>query len=105
MEPADSDIEIWLDPQKDYRPTRVLTHIRSISGVAPVETPNEQPKPIQLETEYTLTRYTYQIEKFEPDIWFPKTVTREVSFSTTDENQQSLPTLRKNSHASPSRRI
>jgi len=93
--PVESDIEIWLDPQKDYRPTRVLTHIRSILGVAPDEAPGEKPKPIPLETEYTLTRYTYQIEKFEPDIWFPKTVTREVSFSTTNENQEPLPTLRK----------
>ena len=92
---VDSNIEIWLDPQKDYRPTRVLTHIRSISGVAPDEAPGEQPKPIPLETEYTLTRYTYQIEKFAPDIWFPKTVIREVSVSTTDEDQQPLPTLRK----------
>ena len=93
--PVDSDIEIRLDPQKDYRPTRVLMHNRSILGVAPVEVPGEPPKPIPLETEYTLTRYTYQIGKFEPDIWFPKTVTREVSFSTTDENQQPLPTVRK----------
>ena len=93
--PVDSDIEIWLDPQKDYRPARVLMHNRSILGVAPAEVPGEPSKPIPLETEYTLTRYTYQIEKFEPDIWFPKTVTREVSFSTTDENQKLLPTLRK----------
>lgn len=93
--PVNSDIEIWLDPQKDYRPTRVLMHNRSILGAAPVEVPGEPPKPIPLETEHTLTRHTYQIEKFEPDIWFPKTVTREVSFSTTDENQQSLPTHRK----------
>lgn len=93
--PVDSDIEIWLNPQKAYRPTRVLMHNRSILGVAPDETPGEKPKPIPLETEYTLTRYTYQIEKFEPDIWFPKTVTRDVSFSTTDENQQPLPILRK----------
>lgn len=90
-----SVIEVWLDPQKDYRPTRVLMHDRSILGVAPDETPGERPKPIPLETEYTLTRYTYQIEKFEPDIWFPKIVTREVSFSTTDENQKPPPTLRK----------
>jgi len=93
--PANSNIEIWLDPQKDLRPTRVLLHDRSILGVAPAEDLDEQSKPIPLETEYNLTRYTYQIEKFEPDIWFPKTVTRSVSFSTTDENQQPLPTLRK----------
>ena len=93
--PVDSDIEIWLDPEKDYRPTRVLTHNRSILGVAPDEVSGEPSKPIPLETVYTLTRYTYQIEQFEPDIWFPKTVTREVSFSTTDENQHPLPTLRK----------
>ena len=93
--PVDSDIEIWLDPQKDYRPTLVLMHNRSILGVAPEEVPSESSKPIPLETEYTLTRYTYQIEKFEPDIWFPKTVTRQVSFSTTNENQQPLPTLKK----------
>ena len=93
--PVDSDIEIWLDPEKDYLPTRVLTHNRSILGVAPVETPDEPSKPIRLEKEYTLTRYTYQIEKFAPDIWFPKTVTREVSFSTTNEKQHPLPILRK----------
>ena len=93
--PATSVIEIWLDPQKDYRPTRVLMHDRSVVGIAPVEAPDAQPKPIPLETEYTLTRYTYQIEQFEPDIWFPKTVIREVSFSTTDENQKPLPTFRK----------
>ena len=92
---ATSVLEVWLDPQKDYLPTRVLLHDRSILGVAPVETPDAQSRSIPLETEYTLTRYTYQIEKFEPDIWFPKTVTREVSFSTTDENQQPLPILRK----------
>ena len=93
--PADSDIEIWLDPQKDYRPTRVLLHNRSILGVAPDDTSGERLKSIPLKTEYTLTRYTYQIERYEPDIWFPKTVTREVSFSTTDENQQPLPIFRK----------
>lgn len=93
--PVDSDIEIWLDPEKDYCPTRVRMHNRSILGIAPVEVPGEPPKPIPLETDYTLTRYTYQIEKFKPGIWFPKTVIREVSFSTTDENQHPLPTLRK----------
>lgn len=93
--PADSDIEIWLDPQKDYRPTRVLMHNRSILGVAPDEASGERLNPIPLETEYTLTLYTYQIEKYEPDIWFPKTVIRKVSFSTTDEQQHPLPTLRK----------
>ena len=94
---VDSDIEIWLDPQKDYRPTRVQVHNRSILGVAPDEAPGEPPKPIPLETEYTLTRYTYHLEKFAPDIWFPKSVTREVSFSTTDEGQRPPPTSEKQS--------
>ena len=93
--PANSDIEVWLDSQKDYRPTRVLLHDRSVVGTAPIETADGQSNPIPLETEYTLTRYTYHLEKFAPDIWFPKIVTREVSFTTIDENQKPLPTLRR----------
>jgi len=33
--------------------------------------------------------------QFETDIWFPKSVTIDISFTTNDENQQTLPTFRK----------
>lgn len=87
---SNSVIEIWLDPQKDYRPTRVLTHQRSTQ-----KAPDGQGKPAVSGTAYNLTRHTYRLAQFEPDIWFPKTVIREVSFDSTDENQNPPPTFRK----------
>ena len=89
-----SVIEIWLDPQKEYRPTRVLTHRRSTLK-APVAAPDGQRKPATLEIEYNLTRHTYQLAQFEPDIWFPQTVIREVSFNSTNEKEHPPPTFRK----------
>ena len=87
--------EIWLDPQKAYRPTRILAHHRSVLQTFIEEKPGAELIPLPPEREYRFTRYTYQLSQFEPDIWFPKTVTMENSFTTSDENEESPPILRK----------
>ena len=69
---ATRTIEIWLDPQKAYRPTRILEHRRSLT-----------------------TSYTHRYAQFEPDIWFPKTVTVENSYIMGDEDKHPPPAYRK----------
>ena len=86
--------EIWLDPQKAYRPTRILAHRRSVQQVFEVR-PDGKLIPLPREKEYKLTRYTYQLAQFEPDIWFPETVTMEHSSVVGDEDKQPPPVYRR----------
>lgn len=70
--------ELWFDPRKDYRTTRILQQTRyikrgvtdraSLSSGAPVTTEKLSPRMRQI-------NYTYQLAQFAPDIWFPQTAT------------------------------
>lgn len=92
--------EIWLDVQKDYRPTRVFVHNRPTMKL-PLQpiAPHGSPMPPETLKQYSVTRWTYQLRKFKPDIWYPSRITREESFTIeiNDEKQQpkTPPTLRK----------
>lgn len=86
--------EIWLDPQKAYRSTRILTHRKSIIKVVEAR-PDGKLIPLPPEGEYRLTSYTYQLAQFEPDIWFPKTVIMENSYVVGDEDKQPPPVHRR----------
>lgn len=79
--------EIWLDPQKEYQPTRMLTHQRSVTQ-AFIEGRDGKLRPLPREKAYYLTAYTYQFAQFEPNIWFPKTVIMENSSAVDDEDKQ-----------------
>ena len=79
--------EIWLDPQKEYRPTRILAHRRSVQQVFE-RRPDGKLVPLPREKAYRLTRYIYQLTQFEPDIWFPKTVIMENSSVVGDEDKR-----------------
>lgn len=79
--------EIWLDPQKEYRPIRILSHQRSVLQRF-IEGRDGKLKPLPEEKVYSLISYTYQFAQFEPDIWFPKTVTMENSYVIGDEDKQ-----------------
>ena len=83
--------EIWLDPQKAYHPTRILGHRRSVQLVFIEGRGGE----LAGEKTYRLTSYIYQFAKFEPNIWFPKTVTMEFSYTMNDENEQPPPVYRR----------
>ena len=86
--------EIWLDPQKGYRPTRILAHQRSVLQRF-IRAPDGDLTPLPEEKVYSLASHTYQLAQFEPDIWFPKTVTMEHSSVVGDEDKQPLPPYRK----------
>ena len=86
--------EIWLDPQKAYHPTRILGHRRSVQQVFRQRGDGE-PAPLPREKTYHLTSYTYQFAQFEPDIWFPKTVTMESSYVGGGEDKQPPPVYRR----------
>ena len=86
--------EIWLNPQKAYRPTRILAHRRSVFQAFIEEKPGEL-TPLPPEKVHALTSYTHQFAQFEPGIWFPKTVTVENSSVADDEDKQPAPAYRK----------
>lgn len=79
--------EIWLDPQKEYRPTQILAHHRSVNQVF-IERCDGRLEPLPREKVYNLTSYTHQLAQFEPNIWFPKTVTMEYSSVVGDKDKQ-----------------
>ena len=91
---ASRTTEIWLAPQKAYLPTRILAHRRSVQQ-AFIRGGDGELAPLPREKTYNLIRYTYQFAQFEPNIWFPKTVTMESSFTTDDENEEPPPIFRK----------
>ena len=86
--------EIWLDPQKAYRPTRILAHRKSVQQVFE-RRPDGKLVPLPEEKVYRLTRYTHQLAKFEPDIWFPKTVIMEDASVVGDEDKHPPPVYRR----------
>ena len=86
--------EIWLDPQKAYRPTRILAHRRSLTSVF-IEDRDGKIRPLPREKVHALTSYTHQFAQFEPGIWFPKTVIMENSSVVGDEDKQPAPAYRK----------
>ncbi len=86
--------EIWLDPQKAYRPTRILAHHLSLPEVFRSGRDGEL-TPLPREASHDLTTYTHQFAQFEPDIWFPKTVTVENLSAVGDEDKQPAPAYRK----------
>ena len=86
--------EIWLDPQKAYRPTRILAHRRSFTSVF-IEGRDGKVRPLPREKTHKLTSYTHQFAQFEPGIWFPKTVIMENSSVVGDEDKQPAPAYRK----------
>lgn len=86
--------EIWLDPQKAYRPTRILAHRRSLTSVF-IEGRDGKVRPLPREKVHALTSYTHQFAQFEPGIWFPKTVIMENTSVVGDEDKQPAPAYRK----------
>ena len=86
--------EIWLDPQKAYRPTRILAHRRSLPQVF-IRRRDGELRPLPREESHDLTTYTHQLAQFEPGIWFPKTVTVENLSVVGDEDKQPAPAYRK----------
>ncbi len=86
--------EIWLDPQKAYRPTRILAHRRSLTSVF-IKGRDGKVRPLPREKVHALTSYTHQFAQFKPGIWFPKTVIMENSSIADDEDKQPAPAYRK----------
>ncbi|RKU15584.1 hypothetical protein C6501_06730 [Candidatus Poribacteria bacterium] len=72
--------QIWIDPQKGYRIIRIFSSRKFIqeswivfsSGI-------KRPNPPEEIEDFDL--YTYQLEQFEPGIWFPKTATWELNYN------------------------
>ncbi|MXV75859.1 hypothetical protein F4Z99_16495 [Candidatus Poribacteria bacterium] len=85
--------EIWLDPQKAYRPTRILAHRRSLTSVF-IEGRDGKVRPLPREKVHALTSYTHQFAQFEPGIWFPKTVIMENTSIVEGEDKQPAPAYR-----------
>ena len=92
--------KIWIDSQKGYRVTRILTHSKStwIELNAP---PGNSATPLVIKNDPSATSkmskrdyYTYQIAQFETGIWFPQNATLE-RFVDTDESQKSQQPYRK----------
>ena len=93
--------KIWIDPQKGYRVTRILT-LSKIKLVELNASPGDITKPLVIEIDPSMAttesferdHYTYQIAHFEPGIWFPQTATLD-RYIDIDENQQSEHPYRK----------
>ena len=67
-------LQLWIDPQKGYRPIRSLHSGKILSHtslVAPDKTRKRLPPKVAVSHIHT----AYQIGQFEPGIWFPKTAT------------------------------
>ena len=89
--------EIWLDPQKGYRATQILTHNKSLwvslnRPASVVGGITEIPLPADTSETIDLTRYTYQLAQFEPGIWFPQTATLEKTLDNFLNQQFQAPT-------------
>ena len=77
--------QIWIDPQKGYRINRIFTSRKFIQETVSVGKLRGLPYEIRIpnppkEIE-RFSLYTYQLEQFEPGIWFPKTATWESSYN------------------------
>jgi len=93
---TDSDatrtVEIYRDPRKSFLPTRIYVY-RSAMRRYLITTPFSQRKTTG--EEKRLTRYTYKLAQFAPDIWFPQTMTMETLPGYENENQLPKWVLRK----------
>ena len=71
--------QIWIDPAKGYRPTQSLKTSKRMSQAVHV---GPDGKRIVLEPEEAIRRIkqTFNIAKFAPDIWFPKSATYGVGY-------------------------
>ncbi|MCY3550543.1 MAG: hypothetical protein OXH39_08775 [Candidatus Poribacteria bacterium] len=72
---SNTTYEIWIDPQKDYHATRTIAYERGIHEtftLNPDGTRNFERRPF-----LGRTHTTYQLARYEPGIWFPKTVTQQ----------------------------
>lgn len=73
--------EIWIHPQKPFHATRMMTCDRSTSlvpvegSIWPISPPSAQLVEVEVLHLYS---QTYQLAKYEPGVWFPKTVIAEV---------------------------
>lgn len=65
-------LQLWIDPQKGYRPTRSLLTRKWLSQGSLVA-PDGTRKLLPTEESVSHIHYMYQIEQFKPGIWFPKT--------------------------------
>ena len=68
--------EIWMQPQKDYHATRMLTYSRRTSQTLEVFPDGTRTLSPPVEG-LRLSRKTYQLAQYEPGLWFPKMVTEE----------------------------
>ena len=76
--------QIWIDPAKGYRPTQSLKTSKQMSQATLV---GPDGKRIILEPEEVISRikHTFNIEKFTPDIWFPKSATYGMGYDPETE--------------------
>jgi hypothetical protein len=67
--------EIWIDPQKDYHVTQMIGYGRGIyeNFVVKADGTHNPERRSFLRRTHT----TYQLARYEPGIWFPKTVTQQ----------------------------
>lgn len=76
--------QLWIDPQKGYRPIRVLTTIKDVAMTF-LGNPDGTLKPQKPEERVSHTHSTFQIEQFDPGIWFPKTALYETGYDLTKQ--------------------
>ena len=70
--------ELWFNPQKDYRTTKVLKQTRHINKDVAHQTLLSSGEPITEEWfshQMVQIHYTCQLAQFEPGIWYPQTTT------------------------------
>lgn len=70
---SSSVLKLWIDPQKGYRPIRSLGTSKMLSHTTLVSQDRTVRRRLPPEVAVSHSHTTYQIEQFEPEIWFPKT--------------------------------
>ncbi len=65
--------QLWIDPQKGYRPIRSVQISKMLSHTTLVSLDGTRERRLPPEVAVSHGNTTYQIEQFEPGIWFPKT--------------------------------
>ncbi len=78
--------QLWIDPQKGYRPTRVLETKKEVVKTF-LRKPDGTLTPQQSEDLVNHNNSTYQIEQFAHGIWFPKNTIYEMGYDP--DKQQS----------------
>lgn len=76
--------QLWIDPQKGYRPTRVLETAKEVVKTF-LGKPDGTLAPQQPEELVNHIHSTYQIEQFAPGIWFPKTAIYQSGYDPTKQ--------------------